>query len=148
MNYVDALQDTLKDGANNFWKSVKTMPADKFEWRPEPTTRTARELAEEIVMTTGYVSKLVRAHKDPGMEDSTGDTIPKTIEVLEQEHRAKIDEFIAAVRDFPNEELKNTIELPWGTWTFSQVIAYPYWNLMYHWGQVNYIQTLYGDKNM
>jgi hypothetical protein len=32
--------------------------------------------------------------------------------------------------------------------TFEDCIAYIYWNTAYHWGQLMYVQTMYGDKEM
>jgi hypothetical protein len=34
------------------------------------------------------------------------------------------------------------------TWKVADVILSPYWQLVYHTGQVNYIQTLYGDREL
>jgi hypothetical protein len=39
--------------------------------------------------------------------------------------------------------------MPWGAkMTFAELLFLNYWNLVYHQGQIAYIQTLYGDREM
>jgi len=146
MDYVEALTEMLNHATDSLWRTVKAMPEDKFEWKPEETARSSRELVEEIVMTTGFTADLVKNMKMGNMEE--GDKTPKTIAELEKEHRAGVEKLIAAMKAFPVDKLHDTIDLPWGTQTFLQVIAYGYWNLTYHWGQISYVQTMYGDTEM
>jgi hypothetical protein len=54
----------------------------------------------------------------------------------------------AAIIAFPEAEMNDEITLPWGTYTLAAVMGFPAWNLNYHFGQINYIQTLYGDFSM
>ena len=149
MNYVDVLEEQYRDGMNTFWRNAKAMPADKIEWKPSPDSRTARTLMEEIVMTTGYSAKLISTMQvptdSPSMDPSED---KKSIEDMEAEHRASAEDYLKAAKEFPEDKLKDTIELPWGKMTFLEVINYPYWNLMYHYGQIAYIQMMYGDKEM
>ena len=147
MNYEDVLEVMFEDGLDSLWRGVKAMPEDKLDWQPSPEARTVRQLLEEVVMTTAYSAKLVLQQKDPGMSEEGGED-PKSLADMENAHRANVKEFMAAVREFPEAKLQDSIELPWGTMTFLQVITYPYWNLMYHWGQISYLQTMYGDKEM
>ncbi|MCE9558253.1 MAG: DinB family protein, partial [Armatimonadetes bacterium] len=68
------------------------------------------------------------------------------------ECKATLDENLktmnAAISAFPESRLSEEITLPWGTFNFAEVMAIPAWNFDYHLGQINYIQTLYGDKEM
>ncbi len=147
MNYADALAEMLHDGTDSLWRTVSSTPDEKLQWHPGPDTRTARELLEELVMTTGYSRQLLELQKDPGMAGAADDS-DKTIEELEKLHRESIEKYIDAVKAFPEDKLHEKITLPWGEMTFLQVIYYPYWNLVYHWGQISFIQTMYGDKQM
>ena len=48
----------------------------------------------------------------------------------------------------PNAAHAKQVTLPFGAggdWTLAEIIQANYWNTSYHHGQVNYIQTLYGD---
>lgn len=66
---------------------------------------------------------------------------------LLQENTAKV---IAVIRAVPNEDLGIEIYIPQemiskserGPTTLAQVISYPYWNMSYHEGQINYIASM------
>ena len=149
MNYVDSLELMFKDGVDNLWRSVNAMPEDKIIWRPAEGSRTARELLEELVSTTVYSISLIHPQENPAKEsEDKADLNTKTVAELETEHRSAVVEFLKAVAAFPEEKLSETMDLPWGTMSFFQIISYPYWNLVYHWGQIGYIQTMYGDQEM
>ena len=134
----------MHEGTDSLWRSVKAMPTEKLTWKPSETSRTAQELLAEIVMTTGYTAKLVKVQKDPGMGET--EQAVQTVEELEKAHRANVELFLQAVKGLPEEKFLEKIELPWGSMTFLSAISYAYWNLMYHLGQINYIQTMYGDQ--
>jgi hypothetical protein len=53
-----------------------------------------------------------------------------------------------AIRGFPGDKLLDTIETPWGTFTWRDFMSYAYWNPMYHVGQLAYIQMIHGDTAM
>lgn len=151
MDYVQALTELENDGADALWRSVHAMPKEKLDWKTAETARTARDVIEEIVMTTGYSAELISSQRMPEMgsvESKAGKSDKKDMAELEKDHRANIKKYLEAVKNFPVEDLLKTLDLPWGKMTFLQCIAYPYWNMIYHWGQINYIQTMYGDKEM
>ena len=56
---------------------------------------------------------------------------------------------LTMIREMPDDKLAEKIDLPWGvTWTLAEVANMHDWNLVYHVGQINYIQTLLGDFEM
>ena len=144
MNYADALAEMLREGADSLWRTIKATPADKLDWKPAPEARTVRELMGEIVMTTGFSADFIRTQSMPDME--SGDKTEKNLEEIEAQHRADLERLIGAIKEFPTDKLHEKVELPWATQTWLSIIYYPYWNLMYHYGQIGYIQTMYGDK--
>jgi len=144
MDYDDALAEMIGDAADSFWRTLKATPPEKLDWKPAPDARSMRVLAGEVAMTTVYSAELIRSRQSPAMPEGDWDTM--SLEDLEKAHRGGITDYLKAVRDFPAADLHQEPELSWGKMNFLQVIAYPYWNLVYHWGQVSYIQTMYGDK--
>jgi hypothetical protein len=51
---------------------------------------------------------------------------------------------IAVLRAVPDSDLDIPVETPYGTGPLSGICAYPYWNMSYHLGQINYIASLLG----
>ncbi len=44
----------------------------------------------------------------------------------------------------PDEDLAIEIPMPWGPITVAHLLAYPYWNMAYHEGQINYLAAMLG----
>lgn len=63
--------------------------------------------------------------------------------------RENTEKLCEAIRSVPDEKLGEQMKF-WGPepWSVAGVLNYHNWNMTYHIGQVNYIQTLYGDKDM
>ena len=65
-----------------------------------------------------------------------------------------LDRFFKYILTFADAKLKDTVDLPFGkggslkVFTMAEIMDYPRWNATYHLGQIAYIQTLYGDKEM
>jgi hypothetical protein len=58
---------------------------------------------------------------------------------------------VSAIEALPNELLGDKLILPFGEgmeMTLAEVQFAAYWNMVYHVGQIAYVQTLYGDKQM
>ena len=127
------------------WSAAKAMPEDKLTWKVSDDTRTARALLEELVTTAGFAAGLLRTKQMPSMEGGWGASADETLEELEASCRSAYADFLAAAKEFPEAEYAETVELPWGTQSYLEMIQYPYWNLVYHYGQINFIQTMYGD---
>ncbi|GAB4462501.1 MAG: hypothetical protein OHK0029_29470 [Armatimonadaceae bacterium] len=65
--------------------------------------------------------------------------------------REKHTLLVAAIRSVPNQKLEEVRMLPFNGGmqvTGADVLFLPYWNIVYHTGQINYIQTMLGDKEM
>ena len=134
----------LLAGTDDLWRNVAATPADKLDWKPEEKGRSIRELLEELVSATNY-GAAVLATKSPAMDAYVAHPGLEAAE-LESLHRAAVKGFISAMKSFPQAELDDKVELPWGAQPYFDSVSYTYWNLMYHNGQIGYIQTLYGDK--
>jgi hypothetical protein len=93
-----------------------------------------------------YNIGVLKEQKSPEM--AWDDTKNKSIDQLEAELTKTSADFFAVARAFPEEMLMEDVVLPWTTLKFVEMMAYPYWNMMYHIGQITYIQTLYGDEDI
>lgn len=74
-----------------------------------------------------------------------------TLEEVERVCRERTEELAETIRRFPDEHMEETMMLPFGEaryWTFRELMTLHRWNCDYHLGQISYIQTLYGDKEM
>lgn len=147
MNTAETLILLFEDGLPMFTKSVEAVPEGKRDWKPAEGSRSVRQLTAEVVMMPEYVAKTLTERGVPPYEEMVETYADMSIPRLLNRLRANAQEYYAALRAFPEAAYEETLEAPWGVWTYFQTMSYPYWNLVWHTGQINYIQTLYGDQN-
>ena len=54
------------------------------------------------------------------------------------------DEVVKVILTIPDEEIGSELASPWGAVPLNETLSYPYWNMTYHMGQINYIASLLG----
>ena len=152
--YTKLVANSVRESAKSLIRIVNATAPDKIEWSPLNEGRTVLDMVQECVvisvLSQDTFSKCVQPEFDFelfGKMQAQYDTIEKAIAALEtnSEALAKILEV------FPEDKLGVTIHLPFGpgmTKTFAEFMMMPVHNMIYHYGQINYIQTLYGDKDM
>jgi len=145
MNTQETFVKLLEKGIPMLFTAAKAMPADKFDWKPETTTRSAHELVLECVTMVGLSAGFLTTRTMPAYEEEMAKYAGKPLEEMETMVKESAAKLYTAIRAFPDAELEVSVDMPWGKTTYFEAISYPYWNIMYHTGQINYIQTLYGD---
>ena len=125
------------------------LPEEKRNWKPAETSRTAiNQVAECAIMNIGTID-IIQTKQFPAnfnMEqyqqqiDSLTADWP-TLQRMLHENAAKV---VEVIRTVPDDDLGIQIDMPWGPMTLSQVVSYPYWNMTYHEGQINYLASMLG----
>lgn len=143
------LADATLRAADNLAQALGRIPEEKRSWSPEGKARTAFDLVAECAvlnaytihtMQTGGFSPDSMATYLPDKDAAIAAGSEKLIAQL-KENAARVAEVI---RTFPAERLEETVQMPWGTMRQSEIISYPFWNMSYHEGQVNYIASMLG----
>jgi len=125
------------------------LPEGKQNWKPESTSRSALDQLAECTLLNGYSADLILARKwtmdvsryFQEKEELAAQDIEQTKKQL-QENSKRI---VAAIQTLSPADLDIEIELPWTKQTLAECIAYPYWNMTYHQGQINYIASMLGS---
>lgn len=135
-------------------RTVKAMPEDKVSWSVNDAGRTALGMVVECGGFCQYVATILSTKQVPArnreVEDKLRqecDTAAKALKLLED----GTAELVAAIRAFPEGDLTKTVTLPFGpgmVMPYREVAVMATWNMTYHLGQINFIQTLYGDHDM
>ncbi|RYG29153.1 hypothetical protein EON81_27220 [bacterium] len=148
MTYQQALVPLIQDAYKTLFTNADSL-AGHLDYKAAETTRTPIELVVECVTAPTMLAKILRAGRM--VEDVPDDLETSTVEGLTDVAscraywETKKDEVFGAIADFPEERLEEPIETPWGTFPWRDLIAYLYWNPMWHAGQLSYIQTIHGD---
>lgn len=157
MKLQDYIAENTRSSAAAAFKAAKAVPADKLEWSPMDNGRSTLDQCRELAMCPDWAMSIISGEKMPEWSEELAAKIKeeqsawKTVEDCERECNARLDKYCAYLKSMPDERLSETKWLPYdGGRDFSmpEMMEYPRWNFDYHAGQINYIQTLYGDKDM
>jgi hypothetical protein len=140
-------------GASVFARAKK-VPADKLEWSPLDHGRSVMNLVQECALCPSWTVDVLKTKKfesDPNESMAEYEAARAAITDLDSAEAAfnkNVADLKAAIDGFPEGEMLEEITIPWGTFSYADLMFVPAWNCHYHVGQINYIQTLYGDKDM
>lgn len=156
MRYVDQIIRMTTNAAKDFVKNVRALPEDKVSWKVLDTGRSALDQFQEVAQSPLYVISMLELRACPPFEPEKWEQARVqrsgwTVDECEAKLNENLATLFKAFREFPEEDLSIEIDLPFIEGlrqSMADIMAYPYWNISYHAGQVCFIQTLYGDKEM
>lgn len=145
----DFLSTATQKAADDLVAAYQRIPEDKQRWSPEGKARTALDQVVECVLLNGYTADLIRNRQwaEGAMETFTKDKAEAEAlgwDALNTKLQENTRAVIAALQAVPDSDLQNPIQMPWNTQSLAEIMAYPYWNMSYHQGQINYIASLLG----
>jgi hypothetical protein len=149
MTFQEALVTQIDDAYSDVWKYAE-MIEDHLDYKPSETTRTPLQILQEVATIptglTGIISTLKLPEtfeEDPSLYENL-----TSIAACKEFFEAHVGPLKEAVLAFPSEKLTDSIDTPWGTFTWVQFLSYLYWNPMWHAGQLAYIGLIHGDSRM
>lgn len=150
MHFRDSIIEMTKYATNALFRTARAVPDDKLEWKPLDEGRSVKEQLQECAYTPLYFMGLISPPKDDATDNAQGEAAtaetPWSIDVCEAECHANSERLYKLISTLTDEQLQEMVELPWSEKASkAQVAGLQYWNLVYHQGQISYIQTLYGD---
>jgi hypothetical protein len=156
MKIVDYVADEAKAAADAAFKYAAAVPADKLAWEPLETGRSVLSILQELAMTpTWQYDTLAGPPTDMSPErwEEQKAIMSQwtTLELCKQQFDERFKKLDAYVRAIPEETFTETKWLPYDggrDFTVLEMLDYTRWNCTYHQGQIGYIQTLYGEKEM
>src|ERR1019366_1742568 len=157
MRFQDFICETTQASADAAFKAAKAVRADKLSWSPLDEGRSVLDQAQELAQCPIWAHALVADQPMPAMDEDAREKMKAeragwtTIEACKAECNKRLEKLFELYRGLPDEKLEKTKWLPFDggrDFTWKQMMDYPNWNFVYHQGQISYVQTLYGDKDM
>jgi hypothetical protein len=149
MTVQEFIASGITKSADDLIHAFDRTQVDKRGWEPEGARSCRNVLAECAIMAEG-LADVVAQGKMPDIDFevffgqiASLDTDEKAVAAL----KAGTEKLVTATKAIPDEKLGLDIESPWGTYTTAAWAAHAMTHNSYHEGQINYIQTLYGDKD-
>ncbi len=152
MRVQDFIAEETERASEGLIDITTQMDADKTSWSPLDEGRTALDQVAECALICGAMVKVLAEYKMPEFtpemmaefETSKASlTLDEAVALLRENTKA----LSAVIRAVPDEKLEEEMAF-WGPekWKVASVMNYHNWNSVYHYGQISYVQTLYGDK--
>jgi len=142
-----AAERTRKE-MHNLIQLLHITPTEKRHWKPLECGRSVIELVIECILVNRKWALTLRQGVYTRLSVQTVEQIKATcqdITLATQLLLEAAEELAAAILSLPAQQLENQITAPFGTYSVADCCLLGYWNMVYHEGQINYIQTLYGD---
>lgn len=129
--------------------ALMRLPDDKRAWSPMGDARTALNMVAECAILNGSSVEMITTGVFPSDFDFAAFAEHKVrlsedwpaLQTMLHENAQKMVDVIGTVED---DQLSRVFQLPWAEVTMQTVLAYPYWNMSYHEGQINYIASMLG----
>lgn len=157
MRFQDHMIDVTRAAAKEAFRYAKAVPADKLEWKPLDLGRSVLDQCREMAMCAGWAVDIIDSKEMPEWSEESQAAIKKeqeqwtTVEDCEAECNRRMEKLFQLFGEITDERLAETKWLPYDggrDFTVAEMMDYPRWNFTYHLGQISYVQTLYGDKEM
>jgi hypothetical protein len=143
------LTNVTQKAAADLETALLRLPDDKRNVSPMGDARTALDMVAECAILNGTTGDIIKNLTFPADFDYSAFVrakaeISQDWNALQSLLRENTSRAIAAIGTVADEDLGIEVQMPWGPLTLAQVIAYPYWNMSYHEGQINYIASMFG----
>jgi hypothetical protein len=157
MRYLDQLVKMTQKAVDDICRSAEAIPGDREDWSPGEAARSALSQMQEVATQAAWFLPIIRDRKMPEFGEhamkeavklrASYDSIAKCADAA----RDSTSELCQAISAFPEGQMDEEITLPFGggmTMTMADLLGLPYWNMVYHLGQINQIQLMLGDREM
>ena len=157
MRYQDYICGETQRAADAAFKEATFVPADKLDWKPLDEGRSVLDQCQEMAQCALWCEQIIAGEGMPDFNEETFAKIQEerkswlTIEACQAECNKRLESLYKVIKSIPDDQLAKTKWLPFGggrEHSWQEMMDYPRWNFVYHLGQISYVQTLYGDKEM
>lgn len=147
-----------REALASLFSAARHVPEDRRDWTPMGETRSVQDLLQECSLTTlfyiaavqGAMSKFAalvpsEATREMWRRRSEDAKVLEGAESVAQETFADLCQVLESIPDDDLGKVQPHPMDPSKQVTTADLLFLAYWNLVYHTGQINYIQTMLGD---
>jgi len=146
---------TLQEGAARFAEqsgvemllTLARTPDEKLEWKAEPTARSVMDFVKECAVHCDEWAQILEDFAWPEQFKTRVGAITNREEAV-HEMQGSVGRLAAAIRAVPDDKTDQAVKAPWQEAPIGFWMTYAAGHNQYHIGQMNFIQTLYGDMGM
>lgn len=156
MRVQDYAAEMTEWAVGNFYRNVERVQADKLDWKVLDKGRSVLDQVQEVARSPLWTVPMLRDKSaqpyDPERIARMKEEMAQwtSIDRCKEMHYANLGPLLEAIRGLSDEDLLTSIEVPFASEpvALGSIIMFHYWNVVYHLGQILFIQTLYDDHEM
>jgi len=141
MNIMETLARQLTWACANITANLAFIPADKLAWKPGVEAKSALEIVNHCAEVLHRMSRVLGTGALAAATFSAAADLPATQKLL----LASAEQYAAMLRSLPAAELRRVMPFRSREFTVAEVAAMPVADMIWHLGQMAYLQTLLGD---
>lgn len=142
----DATISALRTIEGMFVSDLKWIPADKLGASPMGSARSAADFAGEVAGFNTYVAAALLGKGNEVNMEGLPSTADLNCDQCSKCVSDSVQKLVDAISSISEEQFMQTVHAPWGSeMPGFELVRMAIWHMWYHDGQINYIQTLYGD---
>jgi len=135
-------------------RGLETTPDNKVNWSPSPSSRTPIEVVAHAAMSTTGIHCMLVGKPMPASNPSEMDSSSRASE-KEYKTREQViallnqtsNDYLAWLDSLTPEQVSSTVNSDFGSFPMAAAITFPADHLRGHAAQIDYIQTIYGDRD-
>jgi uncharacterized damage-inducible protein DinB len=138
----------LKRACEMYMQDLEALPADSYTKKFGGKARTIADFTYETILVNDHIGMVIRGEEPFKWPEGGYIFAPEDFDTKEKVMAAfqkSCDKIIATFEAFSTEELEETITTEDGETTRFERCRFMMLHLWYHFGQLNFIQTLLGD---
>jgi len=140
-----------------FLRNFRYVPDDKLDWTPTPTSKSAIRIAAHTALYAGRFAQMIRDRRTPAPDNlsewlaqrDAEEIAISSREEMERAFREGTAQVVEALDSLSPEEIDMSIDSGQGWSTpMKQLMELPGWHATLHAGQIDYLQTCWGDQEV
>jgi hypothetical protein len=157
MDPIALAKTSAVTGMNQFLRNFGHVPEDRLHWSPTPTSKTPLQVAAHVALHNFKFAQMIRTRellKFESLEEFLAaqraeEAAIATREQMEATFRAGVEEVLRALDTLSPADLDLVLDSGQG-WssTMRALIELPGWHATLHLGQIDYLQTCWGDQEI
>ena len=154
---VASCKESAVNGMELFLRNFSYVPDDKLTWTPTPTAKSALRIAAHTALYAGRFAHMITSRQLPGGDNLEEWLAARNAEEVAITSRAEMErvfrkgteEVIAAMDSLTPEQIGTSLDSGMG-WSMpmTQLMKLPGWHATVHLGQIDYLQTCWGDQEV
>ena len=142
MHPLDPIARLALFGASNLAHNLQFIPADRLDWKPAPTAKSALEIVHHAAGALLTMKDVLagRPYEWRSLE------MPADLDAAQELIRRAGREYATALCDLDPATLDREVPTFRGMVPLNRAMIMPVFDVVHHHGQIAYIQTLLGDE--